>query len=134
MLFHRSKDCVCLRNYMDVAAIHIDSNNKQFHSSTSNRIAAGTPEIQATTIFDFRPKVDGVILPDPLNYNILRNKEIAVILLCGMAHITNVTGSTPGWPCSSIPLEINIYSIPTHISSGHSIINLYSFQIIWRIN
>ena len=41
---------------MDVAAIHIDSNDMQFHSSTTNRIAAGTPEIQATTIFDFSQK------------------------------------------------------------------------------
>ena len=45
MLFHRSKGYVCLRNYMDVAAIHIDSKDMQFHSSMSNRIAAETPEI-----------------------------------------------------------------------------------------
>ena len=56
---------------MDVAAIHIDSNNMQFHSSTSNRIAAGTPENQATNIFDFRPKDEGVILPDPLKEPLL---------------------------------------------------------------
>ena len=48
---------------MDVVAIHIDSTNMQFHSSLSNRIASGTPDSQATTIFDFRPKVDTLILP-----------------------------------------------------------------------
>ena len=32
---------------MDVVAIHITSTDMQFHSSPSNRIAAGTPEIQA---------------------------------------------------------------------------------------
>ena len=32
---------------MDVAAMHIDSTDMQFHSSPSYRIAAGTPENQA---------------------------------------------------------------------------------------
>ena len=52
---------------MDVVAIHIDSTDMQFHSSPWNEISAGTPEIQATTIFDFSPKVDSLILPDLLN-------------------------------------------------------------------
>ena len=41
---------------MDVVAIHIESTDMQFHSSPSNRIAAGTPESQATTIFDLSQK------------------------------------------------------------------------------
>ena len=33
---------------MDVVAIHIDSTDMQFHSSPSNRIAAGIPESQVS--------------------------------------------------------------------------------------
>ena len=44
-LFHRSIGRVCLGNYLDVVAIHIESTDMQFYSSPSNRIAAGSPEI-----------------------------------------------------------------------------------------
>ena len=51
---------------MDVVAIHLDSTDTQFYSSPSNSIAAGTPARQATTIFDFKPKSVGLLLPNPL--------------------------------------------------------------------
>ena len=44
-LFHRFIGHVCLGNYLDVVAKHIESTDMQFYSSPSDRIAAGSHEI-----------------------------------------------------------------------------------------
>ena len=52
---------------MDVVAIHIDSTDMQFHSFPASRIAAGTPESQATTILHLGQKSTTRFYRIPLN-------------------------------------------------------------------